>query len=956
MAAESLGSATVDLIANTGGFERGMDRAERRMRSATKEAAFQGSQLEKLLGQIDPVVAGLGRLDKMEEQLRQHRAANRIDDDALTEYLDKLTQQRNALTRVDDAFGKGATSAKGYNAALRTLPAQFTDIATSIQGGQDLLTVFLQQGGQIKDSFGGIGPALGAVGRYIAGLITPITATGAAIAGLAAVYFDAESDISAFDQALSDGNHTLGLTSDQLRTMSGQVGAAVGDYGDAQQAIIALAQSGKVGATQIQNLGSAITAVTQYSGRSVDDISKAFIDFGDNATQAAQKASEQFGLLTAEQYDVIKALDDQGDHQKALDTLSEDLNANALKRLSDYKESIGGIEGAWDSVKEAIAGAYNGLKQAIDPGIDKQISDLQEIINNRQNGVSLKNIFSANLGNDNVSTATYKAQLDALIKQRAQTQANTQAQDDLNKANQEYIKYSGILEKGLSDTSPEEKKKNALKELHDQYFSLYSAAGRANKDSPLLAGVEYDGQNFSGGSYDARLKKINDDYAKATKQPAYRDDAATRMLETLKQQNAELQAQAALIGNQDGQAAALGDKAKALVAWEQQLADIKSKQTLTADQKSLLANQDKITAQLKSNAELEKEIQLKKESAAESAKLKAFQGNLDAQLSTAQTGLNQNLVGLGMGSVAAQRAQEQARIAQSYQSQQDRLTSDYNKIQNPTQADKDLYRDETAALNDALAQRLGMQQKYYADVDAAQADWTLGAKAAYQDYLQSAADVASQSKSLFSDAFTGMEDAIVQFAKTGKLSFSSFAESVIEDMARIAARQASSSILSSVVSLGSTALSSYFGGGATPGSSAADYSPDIINNWANSLGARATGGLVSPNSMYQVNERGPELYNQDGRSYLMTGSNGGSVTPVSTASGGAGSGGGAGGGGVVVNIAITGDGGAKADSSADGYKSFGDDIGRYVDARYKQLEAKSLSPQGNIRKAINGRA
>jgi len=88
----------------------------------------------------------------------------------------------------------------------------------------------------------------------------------------------------------------------------------------------------------------------------------------------------------------------------------------------------------------------------------------------------------------------------------------------------------------------------------------------------------------------------------------------------------------------------------------------------------------------------------------------------------------------------------------------------------------------------------------------------------------------------------------------------------------------------------------------------------------------------------------------------MTGSNGGSVTPISTASAGAGSGGGAGGGGVVVNIAITGDGGAKADSSADGYKSFGDDIGRYVDARYKQLEAKSLSPQGNIRKAINGRA
>jgi hypothetical protein len=43
-----------------------------------------------------------------------------------------------------------------YSAAMRTLPAQFTDIATQLAGGQSPFLILLQQGGQIKDQFGGV--------------------------------------------------------------------------------------------------------------------------------------------------------------------------------------------------------------------------------------------------------------------------------------------------------------------------------------------------------------------------------------------------------------------------------------------------------------------------------------------------------------------------------------------------------------------------------------------------------------------------------------------------------------------------------------------------------------------------------------------------------------------------------------------------------------------------------
>ncbi|MCG2942418.1 phage tail length tape measure family protein, partial [Escherichia coli] len=47
-------------------------------------------------------------------------------------------------------------------------PAQFTDVATQLAGGQSPWLILLQQGGQVKDSFGGMIPMF----RGLAGAIT----------------------------------------------------------------------------------------------------------------------------------------------------------------------------------------------------------------------------------------------------------------------------------------------------------------------------------------------------------------------------------------------------------------------------------------------------------------------------------------------------------------------------------------------------------------------------------------------------------------------------------------------------------------------------------------------------------------------------------------------------------------------------------------------------------------
>ena len=609
MATDSLGTLTVDLIANTGSFERGMDKAERKVAGATKAFQKQGEAAERLVGQIDPVVGAMNNLVKQSAELERHWKAGLIPTSDFERLNAVLGKQMDELGAANTAFKQGAMSAKQYNAALRTLPAQFTDIATSLAAGQNPLQVFLQQGGQIKDSFGGAGAALKAMGGYLLSIVNPATVAGAAIAGLGVAYYDAFKTQQEFNQALYAGNGTIGVSASQLQNLSKQAGLATGSIGSAEEAFQALAAAGNLSTTQLENFGEAAAAISQYSGKSAGEVAKSFAQLGDNATDAAQKISQQYGLITAEQYEVIKSIDEQGDSQSALDQLSEDLNNNALERLKTYRSSLTEVERDWDDIKSAISRAYAEVKAEIFPDATRQAEIIQRQIDYINAHPVLSAFTYAGGGSRDEVLQQLEGQKKALIETSRQQEESAKSQADLNKANQEYIKLSEQLDKRLSDVTPETKKAKAVADLNKQFLGLMQASATAGKSSPLLAGVEYDGQSFSGGAYDQLLKQINEQGQRSPRSPrsrAYTEDAGQKMLDSLRQQYAAMQAQSTETDK-------LGQAQQALIKWEQQLADIKSKQTLTADQKSLLANSDLITAQLKKNAALEQELDRRKD-------------------------------------------------------------------------------------------------------------------------------------------------------------------------------------------------------------------------------------------------------------------------------------------------------------------------------------------------------
>jgi lambda family phage tail tape measure protein len=969
MAVDSLGQLTVDLVANTGGFEKGMDRAQRALKSATKEAAYQAGQLDKLVGQIDPVVGAYGRLDKMEEQLRKHRASGRLDKSDFDDYLKKLNEQRDAVEKVDRVMAKNGQTAKQYAANLRGIPAQFTDIAVSLQAGQNPLTVFLQQGGQLKDMFGGAGPAAKALGGYVLGLVNPFTVAAAAAAVLALAYKQGSDEATAYNAALAMTGNTAGASANGLADMARQVAQSGGTVGKAAEVLAQLASSTRIPVTAFESIAEAAIKFQSATGVAADETVKNFERIAKDPVAEILKLNESMNFLTATTYENIRSLQEQGKTQDAAAVATAAYEDGLNRTSTSIKNNLGTLESAWAGVMSAAKLAWDAaLNVGREDTLDQQIKKLDEQLDAIAANAAKRNQRNAkgqlvdpmsNLTPDDSfrKEALERDKTDKLV-QKAEEDRRAAAKGFAQQQQQQALDDQLKLDKLRKDTESNADKR--ARELADYRLLVERRIIQARKtgDSSLL---------LSAGQQAKDIAAINDKYKDpaAPKTPQYREDAGTKALDVARQQYAALQQQGALIGDQNAASQTLGANAKKLVEWEQQLADIKNKQTLTADQKSLLASSDLYTAQLKRNAALEAENTLREKAVETQRKLAAFDENVRSQLSVAQQGLDNNLAGAGLGDVQKQRLQEQRNIQQSYQSQMDKLTSDYNKS-NKDQFSTDLYDKETATLKSALDQRLAMQRQYYVDVDKAQSDWTVGASSAYQDYLQSAKDVAGQTKSLFTGVFSGLEDSVVNFAMTGKASIADFAKSVLADLARIAARQAVSSGASALLGLATTAATTYFGGGSS-GSTQAGYTGAAYQSWLSSQhwdgGYTGDGGKYEPMGVVHggevvirkevVQQPGMREYlerlNKSGKPGYADGGYVGLASGASAATGASSAG-----GSVVIQQNFTVPSAAN-DSSAKDMQAVGQAYADTAKRGAQQAIAEELRPGGAIWRVINGR-
>ena len=930
--------------------------------------------LKRTVNGIDPVTAKLAKLEAQEKALNDLHKTGQIDAERYQDALAKIGKDRAGLTATETAFDK-------LKLGTRQAQENVMQLANALQSG-DL--------GSGARAIAQLGAGAGESARSLAGMIIPAGLLVAVLGSLGYAYFDAMKQAREFNAAINGGTNGAGQTIASLKDMADGAGRITGNLSGAREAVVSLASGAATSGTQMRNLAEAAAAISEITGQGAGELAKSFATAGDTATEAAGKISSQYGLLTLDQYQVIKGIDDQGDHQRALDVLSGNLNKAALERLKAYRGSLSDIERDWDDIGNATKRAYSYIRSEAFPDLAKQIELTQRVLDTRKAG-GVSGAISAGLGKastafdsmlgleDTDSTEALEKKL-ASLKARQAASANLAIITGENTdANQKAIKVQKELDAQLDEINPLNKRTAGLDKLNDKFRTLYENAERTGQKSKLLEGVDFDGKKFSGGAYDILLKGLND----KNKDPK----AAGSQVDLTSFNNAKnnlsdivneyRNAQKELEAQQKAGVVSLSDYAKqrsALINQEKDdvtaayLAEIdaleaaKAKKGTTAaqsiqlDQKIADARQGMVKAQKDADSQLtviatNEKGRLEQLTAAS----EAYVNQLERQRAALEAAGSRAANGLGLGD-------RQAGLQASLDATTDKFNDERAKLLDRRKTAPDKYSQEDymrdlASLQDAEGKYRDTVVENYDKISEAQGDWRKGASSAFQNYLQSANDVAGQTKGLFTNAFSSMEDAIVNFALTGKLSFADFTKSIIADMARIAARQAASGLLSSIAG---TALGAWLGGGGGGGTS---FGSDI----GGAITANAKGGVYDSPSLSsfsnQVHDK-PQMFAFAKGAGIFAEAGPEAIMPLTRTAGGelgvralGGGGGGAGGGNtynfpVSVSVQTAGDAGSgtQEDTTQAGRK-----IQQVTKAEAEAAIARGVQPGGAIWRAINGR-
>lgn len=260
------------------------------------------------------------------------------------------------------ALGKsGQVSAAQTAAAWRTVPAQFTDVVTQLQGGASPFTVLLQQGGQLKDSFGGLGPMFSQLATLINPVNVALGAAGVAVGVLAAAYRQGSAEQDELARSLVLTGNAAGTTVGQLVGMAQALDGVAGTQAAASAALAQLAATGQVGAATLQAFAGTALRLERDVGQPVEQTVKTLAELGRAPVEASVKLNQSLNYLTKSTYDQIVAAEKAGDTAKAAE-LAQKAYASAMDtRAADLVQRLGLIERSWRGVTSAANGAWNAM-------------------------------------------------------------------------------------------------------------------------------------------------------------------------------------------------------------------------------------------------------------------------------------------------------------------------------------------------------------------------------------------------------------------------------------------------------------------------------------------------------------------------------------------------------------------------------------------------------------------
>ncbi|EHK9638283.1 phage tail tape measure protein, partial [Escherichia coli] len=736
------------------------------------------------------------RFDEQMSRVRRHFSG--LDTDARK----TASAVEQGLSRQALAAQKAGISVGQYKAAMRTLPAQFTDIATQLAGGQNPWLILLQQGGQVKDSFGGMIPMF----RGLAGAITlpmvGVTSLAVATGALAYAWYQGDSTLSAFNKTLVLSGNQSGLTADRMLTLS-RAGQAAGlTFNQARESLAALVNAGVRGGEQFDAINQSVARFASASGVEVDKVAEAFGKLTTDPTSGLMAMARQFRNVTAEQIAYVAQLQRSGDEAGALQAANDIATKGFDEQTRRLKENMGTLETWADKTGKAFKSMWDAI---LDIGRPESSADMLASAQKAFDEADKKWQWYQSRSQRRGKTSSFRANLQGAWNDRENARLGLAAatlQSDMEKAGElaardraerdaSQLKYTGEAQKAYE---------RLLTPL-EKYTARQEELNKALKDGKILQADYNTLMAAAKKDYESTLKKPKSSGVKVSAGERQEDQAHAALL--------ALETELRTLEKHSGANGKISQQRRDLWKAESQYAVLKeaaTKRQLSEQEKSLLAHKDETLEYKRQLAELGDKVEYQKrlnELAQQAARFEQQQGAKQAAISAQARGLTDRQV---------QRESEEQRL-------------------------RDVYGDNP----DALAKATSALKNTWSAEEQLRGSWMAGLKSGWGEWAESATDSFSQVKSAATQTFDGIAQNMAAMLTGAEADWRGFTRSVLSMMTEILLKQAMVGIVGRIGS----AIGGAFGGGASASTGTAIQAAAANFHFATG-GFTGTGGKYEP--------------------------------------------------------------------------------------------------------------
>ncbi|EMX1650363.1 phage tail tape measure protein [Escherichia coli] len=734
------------------------------------------------------------RFDEQMSRVRRHFSG--LDTDARK----TASAVEQGLSRQALAAQKAGISVGQYKAAMRTLPAQFTDIATQLAGGQNPWLILLQQGGQVKDSFGGMIPMF----RGLAGAITlpmvGVTSLAVATGALVYAWYQGDSTLSAFNKTLVLSGNQSGLTADRMLTLS-RAGQAAGlTFNQARESLAALVNAGVRGGEQFDAINQSVARFASASGVEVDKVAEAFGKLTTDPTSGLMAMARQFRNVTAEQIAYVAQLQRSGDEAGALQAANDIATKGFDEQTRRLKENMGTLETWADKTGKAFKSMWDAI---LDIGRPESSADMLASAQKAFDEADKKWQWYQSRSQRRGKTSSFRANLQGAWDDRENARLGLAAatlQSDMEKAGELAARDRAEREASqLKYTGEAQKAYERLLTPLEKYTARQEELNKALKDGKILQ-----------ADYNTLMASAKKDYESTQKKPSgVKVSAGERQEDQAHAALLALETELRTLEKHSGANEKISQQRRDLWKAENQYVVLKeaaTKRQLSEQEKSLLAHEKETLEYKRQLAELGDKIEHQKrlnELAQQAARFEQQQSAKQAAISAKARGLTDR---------QAQRESEEQRL-------------------------REVYGDNPAALAKATS---ALKNTWSAE-EQLRGSWMAGMKSGWGEWAESATDSFSQVKNAATQTFDGIAQNMAAMLTGSEQNWRSFTRSVLSMMTEILLKQAMVGIVGSIGS----AIGGAVGGGASASGGTAIQAAAAKFHFATG-GFTGTGGKYEP--------------------------------------------------------------------------------------------------------------